>query len=158
MKAKDKKKFFEEIKGIKRVVINSTHGGFGLSDAGVKRYLELQGIECWPSADSKLGHKTWWLVPPGPERMDREMGADTWKSMTLSERQAHNNLYNRQVFRDRKIDRDDPYLIKVVQELGSAASGKYADLKIVEFPDDVNWYIEEYDGIEWVAEQHRTWR
>ena len=23
--------------------------------------------------------------------------------------------------------------------------------------DDVNWYIEEYDGMEHVAERHRTW-
>jgi hypothetical protein len=27
----------------------------------------------------------------------------------------------------------------------------------VDIPDDVNWYIEEYDGNEHVAERHRTW-
>ena len=26
-----------------------------------------------------------------------------------------------------------------------------------EIPDDVNWYIAEYDGIEHIAERHRTW-
>jgi len=30
-------------------------------------------------------------------------------------------------------------------------------LKIVEVPDDANWYIAEYDGLEHVAERHRTW-
>jgi hypothetical protein len=30
-------------------------------------------------------------------------------------------------------------------------------LLIVEVPADVDWYIEEYDGLEWVAEKHRTW-
>jgi hypothetical protein len=31
-------------------------------------------------------------------------------------------------------------------------------LAIVEIPDDVQWIIEENDGMEWVAEKHRTWR
>ena len=60
-------------------------------------------------------------------------------------------------FYDRDIPRDDPILIKVIQELGDAADGFVADLKIVDIPDDVDWYIEEYDGNEWVAERHRTW-
>lgn len=33
----------------------------------------------------------------------------------------------------------------------------HADLKIVEIPPDVDWEINEYDGVEWVAETHRTW-
>lgn len=58
---------------------------------------------------------------------------------------------------DREVARDDPYLIKVVKELGSAANGSCASLKIVEVPGDVSWHIAEYDGNEWVAEDHRTW-
>jgi hypothetical protein len=37
------------------------------------------------------------------------------------------------------------------------SSGVYAELKIVDIPDDVEWEIDEYDGKEWVAEVHRTW-
>jgi len=48
-------------------------------------------------------------------------------------------------------------LVAIVEALKERADGKYAKLKIVEIPDDVNWYIEEYDGNEWVAERHRTW-
>jgi hypothetical protein len=44
-----------------------------------------------------------------------------------------------------------------VQELGEAANGQYAKLKVVTIPDDVEWTIEEYDGMEWIAEAHRTW-
>jgi len=55
------------------------------------------------------------------------------------------------------IDRADPVLIQVVKELGKEAVGNYADLKIVEIPEDVDWYIHEYDGMEHVAERHRTW-
>ncbi len=58
---------------------------------------------------------------------------------------------------DRDVPRDDPYLVKVIKELGMAANGAHANLKIVEIPGDVKWHIAEYDGAEWVAEDHRTW-
>jgi len=58
---------------------------------------------------------------------------------------------------DRTVARDDPYLVKIVRELGATANGGYADLKIVEIPGDVKWCINEYDGNEWIAEEHRTW-
>jgi len=57
-----------------------------------------------------------------------------------------------------EIPRDSDTLVAIVEELGSeAAGGKYADLRIVDVPDDVEWDVEEYDGMEWVAEKHRTW-
>jgi hypothetical protein len=55
------------------------------------------------------------------------------------------------------LERDDPRLVKVVEEMGQSASA-YESFKIVEIPEDVEWQIEEYDGAEWVAEKHRTWR
>ena len=58
---------------------------------------------------------------------------------------------------DRDIQRDDPFLIQVVETLGRSADGYCARLKIVEIPEDVKFIIEEYDGAEWVAEEHRTW-
>ena len=60
-------------------------------------------------------------------------------------------------FCDRDIPRDDPYLVKIVKELGMSANGKYANLKIVEVPAGVDWIVSEHDGAEWVAEVHRTW-
>ena len=54
------------------------------------------------------------------------------------------------------IPRDCPVLVEMVEQ--GDAGGVYSDLKIVEIPDDVNWYIEEYDGLEHIAERHRTWR
>lgn len=60
-------------------------------------------------------------------------------------------------FYDRDIPRDDPYLIKIVRELGMSANGSCANLKIVEVPAGVKWIVQDYDGAEWVAEEHRTW-
>lgn len=57
----------------------------------------------------------------------------------------------------RTVARDDPYLIKVINELGEAANSRFCTHKIVEIPGDVEWEIAEYDGLEWVAEKHRIW-
>ena len=54
-------------------------------------------------------------------------------------------------------DRADPDLVAVVEELGEKAWGNFSELKVVEIPDDVNWHIAEYDGLEHIAEDHRTW-
>ena len=58
---------------------------------------------------------------------------------------------------DWDIERNDPVLIQVIEEMGDAAAGSFSQLKIVDIPDDVEYIIEEYDGSEWVAEVHRTW-
>lgn len=53
--------------------------------------------------------------------------------------------------------RDDPMLVACVEALGSKADGSCAKLKVVEIPADVNWKISDYDGVEHIAEVHRTW-
>ena len=58
---------------------------------------------------------------------------------------------------DRDIARSHPLLVDVVEELGSKAWGDHAELKIVEIPEDVEWEIQEYDGVEHVAEKHGKW-
>ena len=57
----------------------------------------------------------------------------------------------------RDIPRDDEALIKVVKTLKKKANGRCADLQIVKIPDDVEYEISEYDGLEHIAEKHRTW-
>ena len=55
------------------------------------------------------------------------------------------------------IARNDPKLVECVEKLGEEANDTYAEWKVVEIPDDVNWEIGEYDGLEWVEEVHRRW-
>ena len=61
-------------------------------------------------------------------------------------------------FMDRDIPRNDKDLVEIVESLGNLANGFCASLRIVEIPDGVEWHISEYDGIEHIAENHRTWR
>jgi hypothetical protein len=58
---------------------------------------------------------------------------------------------------DFELDRDNPQLVQIVEQLGTRADTRYSGLKVVEVPDGVEWHIHEYDGMEHVAENHRTW-
>ncbi len=107
-----------------KIVINSRHGGFDLSDAALLKYLDLAGIE-YVEEDSGYG----------------------WSNIKVHD--VH--------FYASDIARDDTDLVTVVEEMGEEACGSYACLKVVEIPDGVEWQIDEYDGLEWVAEAHRTW-
>jgi len=56
-----------------------------------------------------------------------------------------------------KIPRDCPVLVSIVEELGHDSWGQYAELKVIEIPDGIEWTVTDYDGMEKIAENHRTW-
>lgn len=54
--------------------------------------------------------------------------------------------------------RDDEDLIKLFKEWGSErCSGDCSKLKLVEIPNDIEYYIDVYDGLESIHERHRSW-
>ena len=59
--------------------------------------------------------------------------------------------------RDDNEFRTNPKVIEVVERLGNKANGSAAALVVVDVPDDVQWYIDDYDGVETVREHHRMW-
>lgn len=141
-----------------KVVINVCFGGFGLSHEACLRYLELAGKRVWVEPNEKFGRLIpyiYWLVPP--HERHAEVSPEAWHKMPLTERQEYNARCSQETFYDRDIKRDDPFLVQVVEELGDKANGQCASLRVVEIPNDVQWYIEEYDGNEHIAEDHRTW-
>jgi hypothetical protein len=55
-------------------------------------------------------------------------------------------------------DRTDPVLVQVVEELGRAASGRFADLCIRELEPGTRYLLREYDGSEWIeTEDEMEW-
>jgi hypothetical protein len=136
-----------------KVVINSCYGGFGLSHEAVLRYFEIKGIAVYPEKHNWF--YTYWLVPES-ERVPLKEGKDFYE-MSVPDRKAYNEAYSNQTIYPREIERDDPILVQVVEELGKKADGDCANLNVVEIPNDIEWEIHEYDGMEHVAEKHRTW-
>lgn len=90
--------------------------------------------------------------------INRQHGGFGLSDMALALYRERAKIDRKEQWWDSNIPRDCPILVGMIEELGSASvSGVYADLRIVEIPDDVSWEVDEYDGLEWVAEQHRTW-
>jgi hypothetical protein len=121
----------KQLRGVQRVVINTQYGGFNLSREASLLYLDLAGLA--------------YTLEPQEDR-----DAQT--------RLGDRIMVNGREFWHRDIPRDDPALVATVRRLGSDACGEYATLKVVEVPADVDWFVDEYDGKEWVAEKHRIWQ
>jgi hypothetical protein len=128
-----------------RVVYNSCYGGFNLSQEACKRYWELQGKEVWIEQDEQfksLDMFTVWLVPPE----ERAVKLEPWYSAPIEERIAYNKKHSEQTWYYGNVDRHDPILVQVVEELGDKANGSYAKLAIAEVSGP--YRIDEYDGNE----------
>ena len=124
----------QHLRGVRKVVINKCHGGFSLSHEAILLYHRYSGTQIyWRDLEPS---SSW---SPRMYYLDAECtDSHSWSETALL--------------------RDDPVLVRVVEELGGhAAGGAAADLKVVTIPADVSWLIQDYDGLEWVAERHRTW-
>jgi len=135
-----------------KVVINTCHGGFGLSDEAISEYIKRKGLNL-----HKHG-RSYYIVPYREYRAELEVEQEEFRKM--HEGRPHNymgHLSNRLCWGISNIQRYDEVLVSIVEEMGEAANDKYASLKVVEIPDDVQFDIMDYDGAEWVAEKHRTW-
>lgn len=111
-----------------KIVINKDHGGFSLNEEATFLYGKKKGLN---------------------------IIKDEKKSTRFCEYYYIDEIKHDNHFADWDIERNDPCLVEVVEELGT--NGRYGDLKIVEIPDDVKWYISEDHGIEEIHEQHRKW-
>jgi hypothetical protein len=110
-----------------KIVINRCYGGFGISTEATLRLREL-----------------------GNEIALKEvLKGETWKNGTIQTYDFYSHCHD--------IKRDDLLLLQVIKEFGEDANGFCAKLEVIEIPDDIDWQIEEYDGMEWVSEVHRTW-
>jgi len=130
-----------------KIVINNCHGGFGLSDEAIERYIDLRGLALFKDFNSTWKTNSYYTVPVAEfeeaHKQDKKNGS-YFQSNALC--WSHYD-----------IERNDPLLIQVVEEMGENVNNRFSELKVVEIPDDVAWHIQEYDGLEWVAENHRTW-
>ena len=128
-----------------KVVYNACYGGFGLSKEACQRYWEIKGKQIWIEDDKEhpsLGLWTVWLTPPE----ERPVRKKNWESMSMDERITYSRAQSEQTWYNRDVDRHDPVLVQVVEELGDKANGQYAKLRIKEVSGP--YRISEYDGSE----------
>ena len=133
-----------------KIILNKCYGGFGLSEEAYELYAKKKGLTLYPYYNSykdnfttfKKGYSsflTYYFIEDfGDEVLEDKM--DWSKNLRL------NYEY-----------RNDPILIEVVEELGEKASGPYSDLVVVDITDNMDYVIDDYDGIETLHEKVRTW-
>lgn len=156
-----------------KVAINVCYGGFSISPLATKRLAELNGQECYFFKTDYQGDPDTYLPVtleeasegrmmfysafsiPNPNELVPQKG---WQERSPEERQISNANYQKySLGSGRELDRADPKLIQVIEELGVKANGGCAKLKIVEIPDGTDYEIDECDGLEHIAEKHQTW-
>lgn len=71
--------------------------------------------------------------------------------------ERYNFITSKEIVHEYDISRTDPILIQIIEELGDKANSQYSKLKIVEIPNNTDYTIENYDGLEHIAEVHKTW-
>jgi len=125
-----------------KIVYNARYGGFSLSHEAVMRYAEIKGITLYVK-ESEFGGNAYATVPW--EEFDRIHAECIEEGNYL----RSNGLY----FSSREIERTDPALVQVVEELGDAANGAFARLRIEELSPGTLYRIDEYDGSETVMTQ-----
>lgn len=149
-----------------KIVINKCFGGFGISDIAIMELAEMKS-ECIVIHEPKDYY--------GGNNKNSSRAAE-WESKYLKDLEECEDIGNGykgkkhwggSLYKDGKIfttnvRHDDKMrthkdLIAVVEKLGEKSFGDCAELEIVEVPDDVEYYIHDYDGMEQVHEQHRSW-
>ena len=135
-----------------KVVINKCFGGFGLSTEAMRRAIaegaagiEVHDEQKYTGGKGRgIGSEAFHDVGDG-----YEVG---WiKDVLYKDGKVYTHNDNKDCVRS------DQVLVRIVEEMGAAANGDHASLKVVEVPDDAEWEISEYDGNEHIAETHRTW-
>jgi hypothetical protein len=116
-----------------KVVINACYGGFGLSEEALRLYAQKKGLEFYvwrdPKSKSDVFNLYFTSDPSGMDLMDSE-------------------FYRKYSLWDHNIERTDPALVEVVEELGEKANGRSAKLVVEDLPKGTLYRITEYDGFE----------
>jgi hypothetical protein len=138
-----------------KIVYNACHGGFGLSDRAVHRYAELNGLTLYP--EQTMGITIWWTAPL--EDRAGILEGEAFYKASIEDRKRSNELHRKLSLSPDRIERTDPILIHVVEELGDEAGGRFAKLLIEELPEGTEYRIDEYDGFESVeTKESYEWR
>ena len=133
---------------MRNVVINKCYGGFGLSEKAVMRYAELKGIKLYPeSSEAGVGLNRYYLCE----------SEEFHKLHKEAKRTGNYDQSNAMYFNINDIERDDPILVQIVEELGEEVNDDYSELKVVQIPSEVEYYIHYHDGVESIHARHSVW-
>ncbi|MDD3958553.1 MAG: hypothetical protein PHO96_06660 [Candidatus Izemoplasmatales bacterium] len=133
-----------------KVVINDCYGGFHLSHKAIMAFAKRKGFDLYAYITS--------FASNGMKRTPYREG-DVKDEIFLSyfKKPLVDGEEDNYYFSVDEIERNDKDLVDIVEILGEESNAFTSSLKVVEIPDDVDFVIEEYDGLESIHEKHRSW-
>jgi hypothetical protein len=134
-----------------KIVYNECYGGFGLSEEAQRLYTR------------KVCVGEFEFIPDGKmcsAFVNSEFPILNNPAFRLENKILKGTLRYPYRFYDGDVERDDPSLVEVVEELGfEKASGKCARLRIAEVSKGSLWKIESFDGNEDViTNEYNDWK
>lgn len=131
-----------------KVVINNCYGGFGLSDKAIRMIMKGRGLGCYryilTKYDYKNGIEEYTRLDDDEECEDRLIDYFTEDHGKIINKFPQGGYWYYRI----QLERTDKDLIEVVEKLGSEANTSCSNLVIVEIPDDADYEISDYDGLE----------
>ena len=137
---------------MKKVILNKCFGGFGLSKEAYELYAKKKGISVFHYTQENLKKEIYTYATDDNRTFDFYFTKDFGDNVYISDEDFKEYFLNL----DEKF-REDKTLIEVVEELGKKANAFYSNLKIVEIPDDLDYVIDNYDGIETLHQKVKEW-
>lgn len=151
---------------MRKVVINKCFGGFNISDEAAIEIFKYENnideVFIYISDDEKME-----LVNNVKFENGRFVDIDNYyvyvsniylgESINRTDKQKIESL-KFMLCLTQDVERDNKKLIELMNQWGSGrCSGRCANLKIIEIPKHIDYYIDDYDGVETIHEQHNSW-
>ena len=137
---------------MKKVILNKCFGGFGVSKEAYELYAKKKGIDVFHYTQKNLKNEIYTYATDDNRSFDFYFTKDFGDNVYISDEDFKKYFLNL----DENF-REDKTLIEVVEELGEKANTFYSNLKIVEIPDDLDYVIDNYDGIETLHQKVQEW-
>ncbi|MBC1474941.1 hypothetical protein HB852_09955 [Listeria grandensis] len=140
-----------------KLVVNRCYGGYVLSSKAVLRVLDLKRKTVFAYVQTNADDLE--REAENFKRIDKTFEEGAWDFISYFDRPldlcmngdiSYDELRHIESI-DTDFDRDDPELLQVVEELGIEASTVISKLEIIEIPDNHEYYIDDYDGVERVV-------
>lgn len=125
-----------------KIILNKCFGGFGVSREGYELYAKKINKKIYAYDYEDYGNDIF-------RRTYKDSGFNCYFTKDFGEvAKISDEDYKKYILNLTEDYREDKALIEVVEELGGKASGGFAELEVVEIPDNSFYKIDEYDGVE----------